>query len=61
MNKFVSFMLFFFFINGLFVAAFNQVSAAESVADSWNTKTPMNQARAGLGVAVVGNKIYAIG
>jgi hypothetical protein len=34
MNKFVPFMLFFFFITGLFVAAFNPVSASELVEDS---------------------------
>jgi hypothetical protein len=37
------------------------VSYALSTEDSWTTKAPMQQARAGLGVAVVNEKIYAIG
>jgi len=35
------------------------VSAASP--DTWTSKTPMNEARGGLGVAVVNGKIYAIG
>ncbi|MCL2288400.1 MAG: hypothetical protein FWC33_04405 [Candidatus Bathyarchaeota archaeon] len=60
MNKFVPFMLIFFFISGSFVTAFNPV-LAETVGDHWNTKASMNRARANLGVAVVDGKIYAIG
>jgi len=37
----------------------NPVSSA--TVDSWATKTPMHEARGGLGVAVVNGKIYAIG
>ena len=54
-------MLFFFFINSSFAAVFNSVSASELIEDSWNTKTPMSQARYGLGVVTVDDKIYAIG
>jgi len=36
-------------------------SSSELVEDSWNTKTPMSQARSGLGVVAVDGKIYAIG
>jgi len=61
MNKFVSFLLIFFFITGSFAVAFSPVSASELVENSWNTKTPMSQARGGLGVVVVDGKIYAIG
>jgi N-acetylneuraminic acid mutarotase len=38
--------------------AFSSVDTAE---DTWAAKAPMHQARAGLGVAVVNGKIYAIG
>jgi hypothetical protein len=38
--------------------AFSSVAVAE---DTWAAKAPMQQARAGLGVAVVNGKIYAIG
>jgi len=38
-----------------------QVPLAKATEDSWTTKAPMQQARAGLGVAVVNGKIYAIG
>ncbi|MDR2699909.1 MAG: hypothetical protein LBC12_03750 [Nitrososphaerota archaeon] len=67
MNKIASFLLIPFFINGLFATAFSPVSAsdltsASDLADeSWSTKMPMNQARAGLGVVAVDGKIYAIG
>ena len=48
-------------MSGLFITAFNPVSAAELVENIWNTKKPMTQARAGLGVIAVDGKIYAIG
>ncbi|MDR2700186.1 MAG: hypothetical protein LBC12_05190 [Nitrososphaerota archaeon] len=61
MNKNIILLLFFFFINCLFVTAFNSVSASELVENSWTTKTPMSQARSGLGVVAVDGQIYAIG
>jgi N-acetylneuraminic acid mutarotase len=61
MSKIIPFMLIFFFIIGSFVVAFSSVSAPELVENSWNTKEPMSQARAGLGVVAVDGKIYAIG
>ena len=42
----------------LLMVPINSCAASE---DSWATKAPMNQARSGLGVAVVNGKIYAIG
>ena len=38
--------------------AFSSATVAE---DTWAAKAPMHQARAGLGVAAVNGKIYAIG
>jgi len=60
-NKLVSFLLLFFLINSLFTVAVNPVLASKLVEDSWNTKTPMSQARYDLGVIAFGDKIYAIG
>ena len=41
---------------------FNSVLASSDyVENSWSTKTPMSQARSGLGVVAMGGKIYAIG
>jgi hypothetical protein len=58
----VSFVLILFFTSSLFfLTIFNSVSASELLENSWNTKTPMTQARANFGVAVVNGKIYAIG
>jgi N-acetylneuraminic acid mutarotase len=61
MKKIVSLMLLFFFITGSFIAAFSPVSASELVEDSWNTKTPMTQARSNFGIVAVEGKIYVIG
>jgi N-acetylneuraminic acid mutarotase len=60
MHKFVPFTLIIFLILGS-LAIFSAVSASEIVEDSWNTKTPMSQTRANLGVVAVDGKIYAIG
>jgi len=60
-SKLGALTLILFFISGSFIAAFNPVSASDLVEDSWNTKTPMRQPRLALGVAVVDDKIYAIG
>jgi hypothetical protein len=61
MSKIMSVMLIFFFISGSFVTAFSFASASETVENSWHTKTPMSQARSGLGVIAVDDKVYAIG
>jgi len=61
MNKIAVYILLFFFISSSLTVVFNSVSATELFADSWNTKTPMKQARYGLGVVAVDSKIYAIG
>jgi N-acetylneuraminic acid mutarotase len=61
MRKFLLVILIFFFISGLFIQFFSSVSALALVEDSWNTKTPMTQARFGLGVVAVDGKVYAIG
>lgn len=45
----------------LFLAAAGTLSVHAVLGDSWVTKAPMVQPRAGLGVAVVNGKIYAIG
>ena len=60
-NKIMTFMLLFFLISGIVTVAFNPVSASELIEDSWNTKTPMQHVRAGLGVIAVEGKIYALG
>jgi len=54
-------MLIFFFISGTFATTVSSVSALALVEDSWNTKTPMSQARTGVSAIVVDGKIYAIG
>jgi hypothetical protein len=60
-NKFIPFMLLFFFISGTFATTVTPVSASKLVEDSWNVKMSMSQARFGLGIVAVDNKIYAIG
>ncbi|MDR2720192.1 MAG: hypothetical protein LBC03_05275 [Nitrososphaerota archaeon] len=60
-NRFLVFVLLFFFVSGSFTVVFSSVSASEVVEDSWNTKKSMSQARYGLGVVAVEGKIYAIG
>jgi N-acetylneuraminic acid mutarotase len=57
----LSILLLFIISSGSVVTIFSSVSAPELVEDSWNPKTPMSQARAGLGVVAVDGKIYAIG
>ncbi|MCL2288154.1 MAG: hypothetical protein FWC33_03095 [Candidatus Bathyarchaeota archaeon] len=61
MRKFISLMLLSFLILSSFITTFNAVSATDLVENSWNTKTPMNQARSDLSVVAVDGKIYAIG
>ena len=62
MSKIFSLMVLSILILASFVTIFNVVCASSDVVeDSWNTKEPMSQARAGLGVVAVDGKIYAIG
>lgn len=62
MRKILLSIVVVFFISGLFIAVFSSgLVLAESVGDSWNSKSSMPQARGGLGVVVVGDKIYAVG
>jgi hypothetical protein len=61
MAKLFSLMLISILILSSFVTVLSAISASELVEDSWNTKAPMSQARAGLGVVAVDGKIYAIG
>jgi len=61
MNKIIPIAVIFFFISGPFAATVSPVSASKLVEDSWNTKTPMSQARVNFGVVAVNGKIYVIG
>jgi len=61
MNKLVVFILLSVFVNGLFIVAFNPVSASELVENSWSAKTSMQYSRSNFGVVTVDGKIYAIG
>ncbi|MBN1244525.1 hypothetical protein JXA31_02915 [Candidatus Bathyarchaeota archaeon] len=62
MRKIMALLFALFFLTAPSIIAakpvFSSVDAAE---DTWATKEPMHLARAGLGVAVVNGKIYAIG
>ena len=59
-RKFVPLMLATLLILGFFTVVIKPVSA-DLIENSWNTKTPMSQARHSLGVVAVDGKIYAIG
>ncbi|MDR2707241.1 MAG: hypothetical protein LBB87_00620 [Nitrososphaerota archaeon] len=62
MRNFLPILLLSFLTLSLFTTIANPISASpELTADSWTTKTPMNQARFGLGVVAADGKIYAIG
>ena len=50
-----------FFLVGSFIIIFNITPASGLTANSWTTKTSMNQARWGLGVVEAEGEIYAIG
>ena len=61
MRKVILLMLIFFFISGTFTVLLSPASGSNLIADSWNTKSPMNQPRQGIGVVAINEKIYAIG
>jgi N-acetylneuraminic acid mutarotase len=62
MSKSVALLFVLFFLTASCVmVAKPAFSSADIAEDSWETKASMQQARAGLGVAVVNGKIYAIG
>jgi hypothetical protein len=61
MSKSVAAILVLFFMVASCIAVKPALSSADVVEDSWESKAPMQQARAGLGVVAVNGKIYAIG
>jgi len=61
MRKYAVLLLVLVFLTASFVITAKPVSMAAPVENSWVPKAPMQQARSGLGIAVVSGKIYAIG
>jgi N-acetylneuraminic acid mutarotase len=61
MGKSVALLLVLVFLTASSLMAKHAFSSADAAEDTWAAKAPMQQARAGLGVAVVDGKIYAIG
>jgi hypothetical protein len=61
MSKSVAAILVLLFMIALCIAIKPVLSSADTSENSWVSKSPMHQARARLGVAVVNGKIYAIG
>ncbi len=59
MSRTAAVLIVLVFLASILAIPVNPVSAASP--DSWTAKTPMREARGGLGVAVVNGKIYAIG
>ena len=59
MRRNIVLLLFFFSFATSSITVIKPIQAVET--NSWESKAPMNQARAYLGVAVVNGKIYAIG
>lgn len=60
MNKIILFMFFFCLMIASITVA-SPVSSSPLIGDSWNSMSPMHQARGGLGVVSSDGKIYAIG
>jgi N-acetylneuraminic acid mutarotase len=60
MNKFVAFILIFFFICGSFVTTFSPVFASELVEDSWTSKASIPTQRIHAFSTVVDNKLIII-
>ena len=60
-NKRIQMLMLMFILSAIVVSAFNFPCAKAVDQDSWTSLTPMPTARGGLGVAVVDDKIYAIG
>jgi len=61
MSKSVALLLVLVFLTASCIMAKPAFSSTDVAEDTWAAKAPMHQARAGLGVAVVNGKIYAIG
>jgi hypothetical protein len=61
MSRSVALLLVLVFLTASCLMAKPEFSSADIAEDTWAAKAPMHQARAGLGVAVVNGKIYAIG
>jgi hypothetical protein len=61
MSKSVALLLALVFLTASSLAVKPAFSSVDAAQDTWAVKAPMHQARAGLGVAVVNGKIYAIG
>src|SRR5208337_5589503 len=61
MSKGFALVLVLVFLTSSIIMVAKPVSAASAVGNSWVEKAPMHVARAGLGVAVVNGKIYAVG
>jgi N-acetylneuraminic acid mutarotase len=60
-KKLFSLVLIFLFVCGLFIAMFSPVLSVANSEDFWSSKASMLQARGGLGVIALSDKIYAIG
>jgi hypothetical protein len=61
MSKSVALLLVLVFLTASCLAVKPAFSSADIAENSWVSKAPMSQARAGLGVAAVNGKIYVIG
>jgi len=61
MRKRVALLLVLIFLTASCLMAKPAFSSAGAAEDTWVSKAPMQQARAGLGVVAVNGKIYAIG